>query len=117
MKKKSIYKPLADKRSFHNLIYAMLQHRDRMYELDWMLRQLPSKKTMIWADRCRYAKALNERNFLYEEIRLVLLESGANKQRAARLARRFVWHGKDADLEQIEQVYAKMNQCKCAFSG
>lgn len=107
---------LHDKRTFPNFLRALLDHRDKIHKLDFVVHNIDPRKA-TWGHRCRYEQALSKRKFLTDEIKQTLISLGVNKWMAARLTARFIWHGSTAKAEEVEVMLAKRKKCKCAFSG
>lgn len=119
MQSMKVYSPLADKKTFHNFLYALLAARDRIDRLNSIMDNTGSYNKQPWrkTNQCRYHLALSERNMIIEDIKQTLIESGANKQRAARIVTRFLWGGNVATAAKLEATLQKLKACRCNFAG
>lgn len=80
--------PLWDKRSWHNLLYALLAHKRRINQLQRIVIETAPRGGM--RERLKFHKAVAERDMLTRELKLTMIASGASKQRAAIIIRRFL---------------------------
>ncbi len=83
MKNKPTYKPLADKRAFHNLLYAMLAHRDRIHHeglsdkdkyigrCTMIPRSLVEQMAAFFGEDSYSAQALKKARAIGEDARIV----------------------------------------------
>ena len=116
-REKKTPKPLSDFHAFHNFLYAMLNYRDKIEDCNSIIcgDGLGTKRN-TWGGRCKYHRALTLRNGLIKEMKQTLMESGANKQRAARIISRFLWFGLHADAVKVEELFAKQKKCRCIYA-